>query len=138
MTDPDPVLIPLVTEEATVQKRVVETGRVTVRTVVDQWSDHVRADLMREDVEVTRVAVGREITEMPAVREEGDLVIVPIVEEVLVTEKRLVLREEIHLRRRRQVEHVEQPVTLRTMRAVVDRTDLTPDPDPDPTERNPR
>ena len=51
----------------------------------------------------------------------GDLTIVPVVEEVLVVEKRLVLKEELHIRRTSQTELVEVPVTLRKQRAVVER-----------------
>ena len=49
----------------------------------------------------------------------------PVVEEVVVVEKRLVLKEEIHIRRTAQTEAVEVPVTLRKQRAVVER--LGPD-----------
>lgn len=125
MTDPDPIAIPLATEQVTVNTRAVETGKVTVRTLVDERVEHARADLLREAVEVVRVPVGREVDAVPPVREEGDLVVISVVEEVLVTEKRLVLREEIHLRRTRQVETVDQPFTLRSMRAVVERNDIS-------------
>jgi stress response protein YsnF len=66
----------------------------------------------------------------PAIRTEGDVTILPIVEEVLVVEKRLVLKEELHIRRRVGSEAIEVPVTLRKQRAIVER--LAPDaPDPD-------
>jgi stress response protein YsnF len=44
-----------------------------------------------------------------------------VLEEVLVVEKRLVLKEELHIRRRVETETVEVPVTLRKQRAVVER-----------------
>lgn len=113
--------IPLVTEVARIQKRTVETGRVRVHTVVDERQELVRDALTREDVEVTRVAVNQAVDAAPPVRTEGDTTIVPLVEEVLVVEKRLMLREEIHIRRRTTVEPVEQAVTLRSTRAVVER-----------------
>jgi stress response protein YsnF len=55
------------------------------------------------------------------VRTEGDVVIVPVLEEVLVVEKRLVLKEELHIRRDATRENVEVPVTLRKQRAVIER-----------------
>jgi stress response protein YsnF len=64
----------------------------------------------------------------PAVRTDGDVVIVPILEEVLVVEKRLVLKEELHIRRQVNHEDVEVPVTLRKQRAVIER--LGPDGEP--------
>jgi stress response protein YsnF len=62
------------------------------------------------------------------VRTEGDVTILPILEEVLVVEKRLVLKEELHIRRHLARENVEVPVTLRKERAVVER--LTADGQP--------
>jgi stress response protein YsnF len=47
--------------------------------------------------------------------------IVPVLEEVLVVEKRLVLKEELHIRRRVDTESVEVPVTLRKQRAIIER-----------------
>jgi stress response protein YsnF len=47
--------------------------------------------------------------------------IIPVLEEVLVVEKRLVLKEEVHIRSTTSGEDVEVPVTLRRQRAVVER-----------------
>ncbi|RYY15982.1 MAG: DUF2382 domain-containing protein, partial [Alphaproteobacteria bacterium] len=49
--------------------------------------------------------------------------IIPILEEILVVEKRLVLKEEVHVRRTAAAEDVEVPVTLRKQHAVVERVD---------------
>jgi len=127
-------VIPLVEETATIGKREVVTGRVRVRTVTDTLEELARADVQRETVEVTRVPVDRMIESAPEIRTEGDVTIVPIIEEVLVVEKRLVLKEELHIRRRVAAETVEVPVTLRKQRAIVER--FAPDTqDPDPEEK---
>ena len=125
-------VIPLVEEELRVDKRSVSTGKVRVRTVVDTVEEVARADLEEERVEVTRVPVGREVQAAPAVRTEGDVTIVPVLEEVLVVETRLVLKEELHIRRHLARENVEVPVTLRKERAVVER--LTADGQPLPPD----
>ena len=111
--------IPLVNERAIVSKRVVPKARVQVRTRVEQREEMVETDLMHEEVEIDRVPVGREVQELPPVRQEGDVTIVPVVEEVLVVEKRLVVVEEIHLRRTRRTEHITQPVMLAAERAEI-------------------
>jgi stress response protein YsnF len=59
---------------------------------------------------------------MPPIRIEGDVTIYPVVEEVLVVERRLVLREEVHVTRRRRVEHVGEDVPVRRTEARVERT----------------
>ncbi|WP_262032159.1 YsnF/AvaK domain-containing protein [Microvirga sp. Mcv34] len=128
-------VIPLVEETATISKRQVVSGRVRVRTITDIVEELASADVQREDVEVTRVPVGRMVEMAPEVRTEGDVTIVPVLEEVLVVEKRLVLKEELHIRRRVAAETVEVPVTLRKQRAVVER--LAPDAsDPDKEARS--
>jgi stress response protein YsnF len=79
--------------------------------------------VQREIVEVTRVPIDRMVETAPEIRTEGDVTILPVVEEVLVVEKRLVLKEEVHIRRRVTTETAEVPVTLRKQRVEVERID---------------
>jgi hypothetical protein len=116
-------IIPLVEETATVDKRQVVTGRVRVQTITDIVEELARADVQRESVEVTRVPIDKVVETAPEIRTEGDVTVVPVLEEVLVVEKRLVLKEELHIRRRIETEAVEVPVTLRKQRAVIERLD---------------
>jgi uncharacterized protein (TIGR02271 family) len=116
-----PSTISLTEEELRIEKRAVVTGRVRVKTVVDNFEEIVQDSLMTERVETTRVAIGREIESVPSVRTKGDTTIIPVVEEVLIVEKRLILTEEIHIKRVISNESVELPVTLRKQRAVVER-----------------
>jgi len=114
--------IPLAVEELAVSKRAVEKGRVRINTRVLTREETVTQALAREDVEVVRIPVGREIDTVPAMREDADgTLVIPLVEERLVVERRLVLREEIHVRRRRSVETVNQPVTLRREEVEIER-----------------
>ena len=124
--------IPIVEEELKLEKREVVTGRVRVRTVVEVVEEMAQASLDEETVEVTRVPVDRVVDEAPGIRTENDVTIVPILEEVLVVEKRLVLKEELHIRRQTRSEEVQVPVQLRKQRAVVERLPAGgagPDPD---------
>ena len=110
----------IVEEELRVEKRQVATGRVTVRTTTEVSDEVARATLEGETVEVTRVPINREIDAAPSIRTEGDVTIIPVVEEVVLIEKRLVLKEEIHLRRTVTREDVAVPVKLRKQRATVE------------------
>ena len=114
-------VIPLVEEEVRIDKRSIVTGKVRVRTVTDTVEEMARATLEGREIEVVRVPIDREVDVAPAVRTEGDVGIVPVVEEILVVEKRLVLKEELRLQPRKTQETVEVPVTLRKQRAVVER-----------------
>ncbi len=113
--------IPLVEERLTVAKRSVESGRVRVRVTVDERHETITEQLARDDVKIERVPRGERLTEMPHVRLEGSTTIIPVVEEVLVVEKALMLVEEIHVRRVTETETVEIPATVRSERAVVER-----------------
>lgn len=68
--------------------------------------------LYREDCDIRRVPVKRIIEAPVEARYEGDVLIVPMMEEVLVVEKRLMLREELHITRRRQPKAGEAPIPL--------------------------
>lgn len=113
--------IPLVEEQLSVEKRQVATGRVRVRTETDVREELVQLELSQDQVEVTRVPVDREVESAPPVRQEGDVTIIPVLEERLVVERRLVLTEEIHVSRRVTSTETSVPVSLRKQRAVVDR-----------------
>ncbi|PWC55018.1 YsnF/AvaK domain-containing protein [Azospirillum sp. TSO22-1] len=121
MSDDRETVVPLHEERVSVDKRRVERGIVRVTTTVREREEIVRHALEQEEVEVTRVPVGREVEERPEIRQEGDTTIIPLVEEVLVVERRLVLREEIHVRRKTRSVQAEQSVTLRSEDAVIDR-----------------
>ena len=121
-------VLPIVEETATLSKRDVVTGRVKVHTRTGTQEELVSAALERTDVSVTRVPVDREIEEAPPIRTQGDVTIIPVVEEILVVEKRLVLREEIHIRQTATTETVEVPVSLRKQEAVIDQQDVTLNP----------
>ncbi|WP_406854539.1 YsnF/AvaK domain-containing protein [Alsobacter sp. KACC 23698] len=118
-------VLPLAEESLVVGKQDVVTGRVRVRTQTKETQEIASLDLASEDADVVRVPIGREVDAAPPVRTENDVTIVPILEEVMVVEKRLVLKEELHIRRRTSVESFEEPVTLRRQEAVVEREDAT-------------
>jgi uncharacterized protein (TIGR02271 family) len=115
------VRIPLVEEQLITGKRRIETGRVRVRTIVEEEHQTVRDRLSRDHVEVERVPMDVEVDEIPPVREEGGVTIVPVVREMLVVTKKLILTEEVRLKRVTAVEESAQPVTLRVQRAVIER-----------------
>lgn len=119
--------IPLVEERLEVSKRQVESGRVRVHVKVDERKETVAEELVRDDVEIERVYRNVPLAEMPHVRLEGTTTIIPVVEEVLVVEKKLMLIEEIHVRRRSDVERREIPVTIRSERAEFEREDVQPE-----------
>ena len=51
--------------------------------------------LRKERVDIERVPMGRVVQEVPQVREEGDVTIIPVMQETAFVERRLVLKEEV-------------------------------------------
>lgn len=128
LEDGGSLAVPVVAEELVVTRREVETGRVRVRVspVAEDRVAHVNVG--RTAVDVERVPVGREVADFPQERIEGDVRIIPVVEERLVVTKRFYVVEEIHVRRRRIEERREIPVTLTRDEVSVER--MPPDPNP--------
>jgi uncharacterized protein (TIGR02271 family) len=118
----DPEVIPVLQETIRVSKREVETGRVVVHKTVSERDEAVEMLLKQTDVSVERVPVGRVVTEAPASRQEGDVLIIPVLEEVLVTEKRLVLKEELHIRKTTSERTAHEVVRLRTENVLIEPT----------------
>ena len=114
-------VIPLFEEAVSVSRRVVPTSRVQVSRVTHSHEHLVDELLEREQVEVERVAIDKPIDHMPSVREDGDCLIFPVVEEVLKIERVLVLKEEVRIRRVKGTERYQERVTLRKQEAVVNR-----------------
>jgi uncharacterized protein (TIGR02271 family) len=118
--------IPLMEERLSIEKRKVETGRVRVRVTIEERDETVTEELLRDELQIERVPKNVRLTEQPRVRLEGSTTIVPVVEEVVVIEKVLMLVEEIHISRRAVAEVTEIPVRLRAERATVERDAADP------------
>lgn len=120
-------VVPIVEEQLRVGTREVETGRVRLTKKVLESEVLVDDPVAREEVEVVRVPVGRGVDGPVPTRQEGDTLIIPVLEEVLVVEKRLVLVEELHVRKRRVEVTTPQSFTLRKEEVVVERLGASED-----------
>lgn len=123
--DPKTDTISLVEEQVSVTKQAVLTGRVRIATQTETIEQRLPAELSSEEIEVVRVPVDRRVDAMPQMITEGDLTIIPVVEERLVVTRELYLREEVHVRRIRRQESVEIPAETRRQTVRIER--LSPD-----------
>src|SRR5262249_49784398 len=89
-------------------------------TEVEEVPGRLEVEALRDEVEVEHVPVGETVSERVAPHQEGDVLVVPVYEEQLVVTKRLILREEIHIRRTPTRDHQLFEDTLRRERLVVD------------------
>lgn len=129
--DQDAVRIPVIEEQLAFGTRVVETGRgVRIHKTVSEQPVTIDERLSRDEVQVEHVPIDRIVAagETPANRYEGDTLIVPVLEEVLVVERRLRIKEELHISRTRHEERYQETVALKVERVDVERFDEAGDP----------
>jgi len=121
---PPNVTVPVTEEQLEIHREIVDTGHtLRLRKHVEQSNVPFDERLAREHIDVERHPIGRVVEAVPPVRNEGDVIIVSVVEERLVTRKELVLVEEIRLTPRREAARVQGEVPLRRERVVVERLD---------------
>ena len=115
------IVVPLHDELAEVSRRNIVTGSVKVETVTRTRNERIEESLASEHAEIERVEMRQLVDAMPDIRTEGDTIIIPVVEEVLVVERRLFLKEEVRIRRMRRTELHAATVALREQEAVITR-----------------
>lgn len=108
------VVIPVIAEELVVDKLQHDTGGVRVTKKVQEHVEIVDEPLLREEVTVERCPMNVLIDAPARVREEGDTLIIPVMEEFMVVERQLLLKEEVHIHKRRQQVHAPQQVVVRS------------------------
>jgi len=131
------IVMPVIAETLDVQKHKVETGGVRIRKIVHEHEEIVDEPLMREEVQVKRVPINQVVEAPVPVRHVGNTMIISLLEEVLVVEKRLMLKEELHITKGEVETYKPQRITLRTEEAVVERVGETPQPERDARGNSP-
>lgn len=119
-------IVPLVAETAAVSKRFRTTGRVRVKVRTETERRMLVEELAGQEIEIQRVPRNELIEAIPEVRTENGTTIIPLVQEQLVVEKRLVLVEEVRLHRVHTKQTVTVPVDLRAERADVEHIEVQP------------
>lgn len=105
-----------------VGKQVVETGRVRVSKTVHESTEIVDLPLLREEYDIERIPVNAYVSQAPeALRYEGDTLVIPVLQEVVVTETRLLLVEEIRLTKRQIESRLHEEIPLRREEVVIER-----------------
>jgi len=120
--DNSAMVIPVIHEEATIDKQVIETGKVLISKRISQHEEMIDVPLLREEVTVERVPVNQYVDAPQQVRYEGDTMIIPIVQEQVVYQKRLVLVEELRVKKQIFEDHKPQQVTLQREEVEVKRS----------------
>lgn len=122
-------VVPIIAEELRIGRRTVESGKVRISKIVREHEVIIDEPVLSEHVQVERVSVNRFVEVAPQVRYEGDTMIIPLLEEVTIVEKRLMLKEELHVSKKVVETRAPQAVVLRREEAIVERADTRRDSD---------
>lgn len=106
--------IPIIEEELKLAKERVETGKVRISKKVHEEEEIIELPESHEEVHIERVPFNKFLDSgPPPVRQEGDTTIYPVLKEVAVVEKRLMLVEELRVSWRKTHTTSKERVSLR-------------------------
>jgi uncharacterized protein (TIGR02271 family) len=109
-SEQDTLRLPLAAEELEVQTQPVSLGKIHVHKGVETLEQHLTIPISREEAIVERIAPEDYDATAPTGPDE---LIIPVVEEKIVFEKRAVVKEYIRIRKRRVQEEQEVRGTVR-------------------------
>jgi stress response protein YsnF len=116
--------VPVSEEVLELGKRQRQTAIVRVETSTHEDEVPFEADLATDEVVVERVAVDRFVATPVPDRWEGETLVISVMEEVVVVEKRLKVVEEIRVSRKRRSRHVRRTATRRRQQVVIRRDEI--------------
>lgn len=105
--------LPLVEERLEVGKRQINLGEVRLHKTVEQFEETTPVHLTHDDIEVQRVPVKPGEQKSMETHNEGEWLVIPVLREVAVVKKEVVVIEEIRIRKRQITEEQEVTEQLR-------------------------
>jgi uncharacterized protein (TIGR02271 family) len=115
--------LPVVEETVHVEKKTTETGKVKISKTVKVDTETVNLLQVQDEVQIERIPINEFVqTPPPPLRYEGNIIIIPVLQEVMVTEKRLLLIEEVRITKRKVESKESQEVALRKEELKVERS----------------
>lgn len=112
------VTIPIHQEYLDVSRRKIISGRVTIRTKTDTHEEIIREMLESNEATVETHSINRIVDQVPEIRSKEDMLIIPVIEEVIV--KMIMLKEEIVIKFIKNTRLHEETVMLRSQTAEID------------------
>lgn len=117
--------IPLIEERLNIGVRRVETGTVQISKKVISQDVMQEVPVTQEEVLIEHFPLNQYVQVAPEVRYEGDTTIIPVIKEVLVVEKRLMLVEELHITKRQVTTTTTVKESLRKEEIEINRSNQT-------------
>jgi uncharacterized protein (TIGR02271 family) len=123
LTSDDTVAVPVIAESLQVGTREVVRGGVRVHRDVRDERVHIDPPLLKTHVDIERRVLNHllEAGPAPEPHQDGDTLVIPVVEEVAVVQRRWLLKEELRITRSQHTIHRPQEVVLRRDHVTVER-----------------
>lgn len=119
------IVVPVLEEEIRITKKIVDTGVVNLSKTINESVESFNIPLAHEEIVVNRIPKNEIIDVMPAAsRYDGEVMIIPVLKEVAVIEKRIMLVEEIHISKVKTEKTETHEVTVRKEEMNITRRDL--------------
>ena len=116
-------VIPVIEEKIRIDKEKMETGRFKISKKVHHEEVTEDISVSEEELTVERKEFNIFVESAPPIREEDDVTIISVVKEVLVVEKKLMLVEEIHLKKHKNERTVSVQETVRKEEVNISKTE---------------
>ncbi|MCT4700564.1 YsnF/AvaK domain-containing protein [Enterobacteriaceae bacterium H20N1] len=108
--------VPLAEEHVEVGTKKVVDRRVSIRRTTRTTGKLIETDLTRENVLIKRLSKNEALEpgNIPQTRQEGEVTIIPVIEERIEIIKHYVLKEEIHIIKKVSQETYQENIILRS------------------------
>jgi uncharacterized protein (TIGR02271 family) len=118
-------VIPVIEEKVEVGKKTVEKAKIRVSKTVNESTESYDIPLSSEEIVVKRVPKNEIVDKVPeGIRYEGEVMIIPVLKEVAVIEKRIMLVEEIHVSKYRHDNTETREVVVRKEEVHIERKEI--------------
>jgi uncharacterized protein (TIGR02271 family) len=118
-------VIQVIQEFPIIKKEIVETGKVRIRKTVTEEQVSVNLPIISESYKIERVPVNKVFDTPPAAfRYEGDVMVIPVMKEITIVQKRYEVVEELRIVRQTTETPLTQEITLLKENIHVERTSI--------------
>lgn len=120
------VSMPLAEEQAHISKQRKVDGKISLTRSTHQVEKLLETELTHERVDIEHVPKNYQVADdySAEIRQEGDVLIIPVIEEQVEIVTKRVLKEEIHIHKHASKEEFQQKVTLRNQEVKITRQKL--------------
>lgn len=119
------MIIPVIEEQVRINKKVVETAKVRVSKVVHENVESFEIPVIEEHVSVERITKNELVDKTPpSIRYEGNVMIISVLKEVAVVEKRIMLVEEVRITKSQTQKTETHTIPLRKEEVDITRTQI--------------